>query len=349
MPSLRSGSPISPGSPGSPRPLPEGGASPAPPRTSPTPGIPAPGPEAGIPAPAPHSRLGVWIHAARPLTLPASVSPVLVASAAALGEGRFRPGVFLAALVAAVLIQVGANFANDLFDFKKGADTAARTGPVRVTQAGLLSEREVAAGTAVVLSLAFLVGLYLVWVGGWPILVVGLASLAGAIAYTGGPWPLGYHGLGDLFVFIFFGLVAVVTTYYLHTGEAGLFAFTLAVPVGLIVTNILVVNNLRDIDTDRAAGKRTVAVRIGERATRIQYVLFLVVAYAVPIALGLAGRIGPLGWLPLLSLPLAYRLSRAVLGGTSGAALNRVLKGTGQLLLLFSVLLGLGLVGGRLP
>ncbi|BAS28263.1 1,4-dihydroxy-2-naphthoate prenyltransferase [Limnochorda pilosa] len=269
---------------------------------------------------------------------------MIVASAAALGEGRFRPVVLLAALVAALLIQIGANLANDLFDFKRGADTTERTGPVRVTQAGLLSEREVAAGTAVTLGLAFLVGLYLVWAGGWPILAVGMASIAGAILYTGGPWPLGYHGLGDLFVFIFFGLVAVVTTYYLHTGEAGAVAFTLALPVAFIVTDILVVNNLRDIATDRAAGKRTVAVRIGARATRIQYVLFLAGAYAVPLALGLTGRMGSLFWLPLLSLPLAYRLSRTVLGGSEGPDLNRVLKGTGQLHLLFAILLGLALV-----
>lgn len=281
------------------------------------------------------------------MTLPASISPVIVASALAAGEGLFRLDVFLAALIAALLIQIGANFANDLFDFKKGADTEARTGPTRVTQAGLLSEAQVARGTAVVLGLAFLVGLYLVWVGGWPVLVVGLASIAGAILYTGGPWPLGYHGLGDLFVFIFFGLVAVVTTYYLHTGHVTPLAFTLAVPVGLIVTDILVVNNLRDIATDRAAGKRTLAVRLGDRATRYQYVLFLVVAYLVPLALGFAGRIGPLFWLPLVSLPLAWRLVRTVLEGTQGPALNRVLKGTGQLFLIYALLLGAGLAWPR--
>jgi len=330
MPSLRSGSPTSPSSPASR----EAGG--------PAPGAPPAPPEAGRP---PAWR--IWWMAARPMTLPAAISPVLVASAAAAGEGRFRLGVFLAALTAALLIQIGANFANDLFDFKKGADTEARTGPVRVTQAGWVSEGQMVRATALVLGLAFLVGLFLVWVGGWPVLAVGLASIAGALAYTGGPWPLAYHGLGDLFVFIFFGLVAVVTTYYLHTGQVTALAVALAVPVGLIVTDILVVNNLRDIATDRKAGKRTLAVRLGDRATRYQYVLFLVIAYLVPVGLRLAGWVGAAWWLPALSLPLAWRLARTVLAGTQGPALNRVLKGTGQLHLLYGLLLGASLLWPR--
>ncbi|MBX6343216.1 MAG: 1,4-dihydroxy-2-naphthoate polyprenyltransferase, partial [Thermomicrobiaceae bacterium] len=256
----------------------------------------------------------------------------------------FSPLPFAAALVAALLIQIGTNFANDYFDFHKGADTEQRLGPTRVTQSGLITAAEVKRATYLTFGLALLVGVYLVAVGGWPILVIGLASIACGVAYTGGPWPLGYHGLGDLFVFVFFGLVAVAGSAYLQTGQLTWLALLAAVPVGLLVDNILVVNNLRDLATDRAAGKRTLATRIGERATRAQYALFVAVAFAVPVALALAGAAPWTVLLTWLSLPLAATLVRAVLGGTSGRALNPVLKRTGQLELLFGLLLALGLV-----
>jgi 1,4-dihydroxy-2-naphthoate octaprenyltransferase len=204
----------------------------------------------------------VWLLAARPATLPAAVVPVLVGTAAAVGGGAApRPGPFVGALAAAVLIQVGTNLANDYFDYRKGADTIARLGPTRVTQSGLVAPSTVRAATALTFGLAALIGLYLVWVGGWPILVVGLLSILSGIAYTGGPWPLGYHGLGDLFVFVFFGVVAVTGSAYLQTGQLEPFALLASVPVGMLVTAILVVNNLRDVETDRAAGKRTLADR----------------------------------------------------------------------------------------
>lgn len=299
---------------------------------------------------APPGRLRLWWLAARPATLPAAVAPVLVGTAAGLadlgGAGTLRPLPFLAALVGALLIQVGTNFANDYSDFHRGADTHERMGPTRVTQAGLLTPAQVRRAIGVTFAAAVLVGAYLVWVGGWPIVAIGVASIVCALAYTGGPWPYGYHGLGDVFVFVFFGLVAVCGSAYLQTGAVSRLALLAAVPIGLLVTNILVVNNLRDLPTDRAAGKRTLAVRIGDRATRWQYALIAVVAYAVPAALLATGGTGWWVLLPWLTIPLAVRAVRDVLGGLSGRELNRMLARSGQLQLLYGVLLAAGLILG---
>ena len=290
------------------------------------------------------SRWRVWIMASRLPTLPAAISPVLVGSAAAIASGKFHAGAFGAALIAALLIQIGTNLANDLFDFQKGADTQDRLGPVRVTQAGLIPPRQVAQGMWVCFGLAFLLTLYLIYLGGWPILVIFIGSVAAGILYTGGPWPLGYNGLGDVFAFVFFGVVAVTGTYYLHTGTFDPFSLLLSLPIGLLVTNILVINNLRDIETDRAAGKRTLAVRFGAPAARVQYTVSLLLAYLVPFLLWLAGWIGPFFWLIVLSLPWAVQLMRRVLAGAAGKSLNPVLKASGQLELLFAVLLSIGLM-----
>jgi len=286
----------------------------------------------------------VWFMAARPATLPAAVAPVLVGAAVAFRAAHFRALPFLAALVAAVLIQIGANFANDLFDFRKGADTTERLGPTRVTQSGLVSPRGVAYATALAFGLAALIGLYLVLVGGWPILIVGLASILAAICYTGGPYPLGYHGLGDVFVFVFFGIVAVVGTYYVQAGALSLPAVVAAVPMGLLITAILVVNNVRDIDTDRLAGKRTTAVRMGRRRTRIYYTVLVAGSYLFPVILWLMGAASWLFWLPALTAPLALRLARTVATREDGPSLNKALKGTGVMQLLFGILFSLGLL-----
>ena len=281
-----------------------------------------------------------WLLATRPATLPAAVVPVLVGTAAGVAEGAFRAGPFGAAL----LIQVATNFANDYSDFHRGADTAERLGPTRVTQSGLLSPRQVRRGIIIAFGLAVLLGLYLVWVGGWPILVIGVLSILAGLAYTGGPWPFGYHGLGDLFVFVFFGLVAVTGSAYLQTGRRTVLALAAAVPVGLLVTNILVVNNLRDLPTDRVAGKETLAVRVGARATRLQYAALAVAAYLVPLVLALAERAPRWVLLTWLTLPLAAALVRQVLGGLAGRELNAVLKRTGQLEMAFGILLAAGLL-----
>lgn len=292
----------------------------------------------------PASMRRAWLLAARPATLPAAVVPVFVGTAAAVGEGRFRLGPFVAALAASLLIQVGTNYANDYFDYRKGADAPGRLGPVRLLQAGLAQPGAVLRAALLCFGLAALIGLYLVAVGGWPILLIGVLSIVSGIAYTGGPYPLGYNGLGDLFVFIFFGLVAVTGTYYLHTGAVSALAWWASVPVGLLVTNILLVNNVRDIETDRAVGKRTLAVRIGREASRGQYVLFLAAAYLVPLGMWLGGLVGPFFWLPWLTLPLAYTAARGVLRHTDGPTLNLMLKATGRLHLLYGVLFAASLL-----
>lgn len=285
-----------------------------------------------------------WLLASRPATLPAAAVPVLVGAAAAASEhGVFRPLVFAVTLAAALLIQVGTNFANDYSDFHRGADTADRVGPVRVTQSGLLTPSAVRGGIVAAFALATLLGLYLASVGGWPIIAIGVASLICGLAYTGGPWPFGYHGLGDVFVFVFFGIVAVTGTAYLQAGAWSTFALVAAIPVGLLVTNILVINNLRDQATDVVAGKRTLAVRLGDRATRWQYLAFTALAYVVTAGLALATA-RPWLLLPLASMPLALRLSQRVRAGLAGRELNPLLGQTGRLLVLFGVLLAAGLL-----
>ena len=283
-----------------------------------------------------------WIMASRPRTLTASIVPVVVGTAVAVRDGVFNPWVALAALFSAVMIQIGTNLANDLFDFKKGADTHTRLGPTRVTSARLLTPREVEIGMWVVFGLAAASGLYVIYVGGWPMLVIGVASILAGVAYTAGPFPLGYNGLGDLAVFIFFGLVAVLGTYYAQARAVTLGVLLAAVPVGALATAILVVNNVRDADTDRAAGKRTLAVLLGRGAARAEYAVLLTLAYAAPLALWLLRGASVWALLPLLSLPVAVRLARVVIT-TEGPALNRALAGTAQLLALYGVLFALGI------
>lgn len=284
-----------------------------------------------------------WLLAARPKTLPAAISPVLVGTAMAWSDGHFALFPAFAAAAGALLLQILSNFANDYFDFAKGADTSERLGPTRVMAAGLLSPQAMRKGMVAVVVLAVLDGLYLVRVGGWPILAVGLASLVAAVLYTGGPFPFGYHGLGDLFVFVFFGLVAVAGTYFVQAGALSGVVLVVAVPVGALITAILVVNNLRDIATDARAGKRTLAVLIGARNSRLQYALLLLLAYAAPFSLWLGFERGPTVLLPLLSLPLA--LNRAyILYRATGSALNAQLAATARLSLIYSLLMALGLI-----
>ncbi len=285
----------------------------------------------------------IWLLAARPATLPAAVVPVLVGTGAALHAlHQFNLPVLIPTLLVALLIQIGTNFANDVFDFRRGADTADRLGPLRVTHAGLVSPRQVLTATYITFGLALLIGLYLVTIGGWPILLIGLICLLAGLTYTGGPWPFGYHGLGDLVCFICFGVLAVLGTAYLHRLEITSLDLWASIPVGCLVTAILIVNNLRDIDTDRQTGKMTLAVYLGRRGTRLEYAACVAIAYLVVLWLGSSGMVGPWLWLPLLSLPLGVWLVRFV-GQTEGRPLNRALKRTGQLHLLFGVLIALAL------
>jgi 1,4-dihydroxy-2-naphthoate polyprenyltransferase len=285
-----------------------------------------------------------WLLAARPATLPAAVVPVLVGTAAALDRhaSSYRHAPlwlpFVAALAAAVLIQVGTNFANDAFDHWKSADTEERLGPRRLIQSGIASPGQVFAAALAAFGIAAALGLYLIYLRGWPILVIGGLSILAGLAYTGGPWPFGYHGLGDIVCFIFFGLLAVGGSAYLQIGTMTGLTLAASIPVGLLVTAILVVNNLRDAETDRAAGKRTLAVLLGRRATRLEYALFVVGAYLVPPALWLANAVGPWFWLPWLTIPLGMSTVRTVTRSVEGPTLNRALKRTGQLHLLFGLL-----------
>ncbi|MCX7669936.1 MAG: 1,4-dihydroxy-2-naphthoate polyprenyltransferase, partial [Anaerolineae bacterium] len=285
----------------------------------------------------------VWALAARPRTLPASIAPVIVGAAVAAYEGAFQLPAVLAALLAALFIQIGSNFANDLGDYYRGADRVGRVGPTRVTSAGLLTPRQVQMGMAVVFGVAALCGLYLIALGGWPILVVGVLAILAALAYTLGPAPFGYYGLGDLAVFIFFGLVAVVGTAYVQTQRLTPLALVAAVPMGCLITNILVVNNLRDIETDRAAGKRTLAVLLGRQGARGEYILLLGIAYATPFVLWRGFGLTPWVLLPLFTLPVAVRLARIILT-TEGVALNRALADTARLVIWFAAALAAGIV-----
>lgn len=284
--------------------------------------------------------VSTWLLAARPATLWAAVVPVVVGTAAAQRDGDFRLPVLVLTLAASLLLQIGTNLANDVFDFERGADTGERRGPPRVTQTGLLSPGEVRRGMLATFGAAAVLGLGLAYWGGWPIIVVGALAIVAGVVYTGGPWPTGYHGLGDVFVFTFFGMVAVAGTYYLHTDTLSWPATAAAVPVGFLITAILVVNNLRDIETDARTGKRTLAVRLGGRATRAEYAALIAGAYAVVVAMAAVWS----WWLllPLLSAPVAARVAAPVLGGARAGALNVALKRTAQLQLLFGLLLALG-------
>jgi 1,4-dihydroxy-2-naphthoate octaprenyltransferase len=291
------------------------------------------------------SPLKIWLLAARPRTLPAGVAPVLVGTALAIHEGTFRVGAFVAALLGAMFIQVGANLSNDYSDARRGADTEDRLGPVRVTAGGLVPPKQVLTATYVSFGLAVLCGIYLIIIAGWVILAIGAASIFAGVLYTGGPRPYGYEGLGDVFVFLFFGLVAVTGSYYAQVQRLEWEAFALAVPVGLIAAAILDVNNIRDAPTDARVGKRTIAVRLGRTRARDIYAAEIYVAFLVPLVVFLASDgIGPWVLLTWLALPLAIPLVRTVRQHDDGPTLNAALARTGMLQLGFCVLLSAGLL-----
>jgi 1,4-dihydroxy-2-naphthoate octaprenyltransferase len=284
----------------------------------------------------------LWLLAARPRTLPAAVAPVLVGTALAGTEDVFHPLRFVAALVGSIFIQIGTNLSNDYSDARRGADTEDRLGPVRVTAGGLMPPKRVLVGTYVAFGVAVAAGAYLAAVAGWELLVVGAASIAAGVLYTGGPRPYGYAGLGELFVFLFFGIVAVAGSYFVQTEDLRWEAFALAVPVGLLAAAILVVNNVRDIDTDRRAGKRTLAVKLGRRRAAALYTGMLVAAFAS--LAGIAAGLGPWVFLAFVAAPLAVPLARTVSTRTDGPSLNAALAGTGRLLAVYSLLLSAGVL-----
>jgi len=286
----------------------------------------------------------IWLMAARPRTLPAAVAPVLVGTAWAGFSHVFHPLRFVAALLGAIFIQVGTNLSNDYSDARRGADAEDRLGPVRVTAGGLVPPKQVLVATYVSFGLAVLAGAYLVAVAGWELLLVGAASILAGVLYTGGPRPYGYEGLGEVFVFLFFGIVAVAGSYFVQVKHVNWEAFALAVPVGLLASAILVVNNFRDTDSDRRAGKRTLAVRLGRRRTRMLFAAIVYLAFVLAPATWVFGPTKPWVLLPWLTLPLAAGVVRVVRNRTDGASLNEALGQTGMLQLAFCVLLSAGLL-----
>ena len=285
--------------------------------------------------------------AARVRTLPASIAPVLVGTALAGYYHVFHPLRFIAALVGAVFIQVGTNLSNDYSDARRGADTEDRLGPVRVTAGGLVPPDQVLVATYLSFGVAVLAGAYLVVVAGWQLLLVGAASILAGVLYTGGPRPYGYEGLGELFVFLFFGIVAVAGSFFVQVKHLNWEAFALAVPVGLVAAAILVVNNFRDLDTDRRAGKRTLAVRLGRERTRVMFAAIVYVAYVLSPVTWVFGPLRPWLFLPWLTLPLAAAIVRTVRNRTDGASLNEALARTGMLQLAFCMLLSAGVLLSR--
>jgi 1,4-dihydroxy-2-naphthoate polyprenyltransferase len=284
--------------------------------------------------------------AARPKTLPAAAAPVLLGAGLAAHHGVFAWLPALAALLGALLIQVGTNLGNDYYDFVRGGDTEARVGPTRVTQAGLLEPRQVLRGMILVLAAAFGVGIYLVTVGGLPVVVIGLASLVCAVAYTGGPFPLAYHGLGDLFVFVFFGLIAVGGTYWVQALAWPPDALLMGAGIGALNTAILVANNLRDIESDGAAGKRTLAVRMGRGGTRVEYSLMLVVGAVAPVLGVLLFGWPPVAYMSLGAMLLAAGPLRLVWTVEDPQRLIAALGGTARVVAAYGILLAAGLTWG---
>jgi 1,4-dihydroxy-2-naphthoate octaprenyltransferase len=293
----------------------------------------------------PASRFGIWLAATRPRTLPAAVAPVLVGAAFVWRDGKFSAGATALCLGFALLVQIGTNFANDYYDYVKGADTAARVGPRRAVAAGLVAPVTMRAAMVGVFTAAFVLGLGLLAWGGPALLVIGVASILCGYAYTGGPYPLGYHGLGDVFVFVFFGLVAVSTTYFVQAGTVTLPVALAAVAIGALAANILVVNNYRDVETDAVAGKRTLVVRFGRGFARAQFSGALALALAVPLALALSEH---RYWLllPLVLAPMAWVHVRRLRESKTPAELIALLGDTGKFLALYALLFAAGVVAG---
>lgn len=286
-----------------------------------------------------YSSLKHWIEATRPKTLAAAFIPVLTGAAIAWNHQLFRADTTVIAFFCAFTIQIGTNFANDYFDFVKGADTNERLGFARATATGVISPTAMRNATIITMFIAFIAGLYLVWIGGWEILVIGILSLLFGVLYTGGPYPLGYNGLGDLFVFVFFGIVAVMGTYYVNALEWSPVTFLASIPVGALCVNILVVNNLRDIDQDRAANKRTLGVIFGETALKIEYTSMLVIAYITLIILHMFTPISFWIYLPVVTLFTASRLNRRIWLNTDKRLLNNTLGDTARFMILFGIFL----------
>jgi 1,4-dihydroxy-2-naphthoate octaprenyltransferase len=289
------------------------------------------------------SKFQSWILASRPRTLLAALVPVMVGSALAIYHGIFFPAYSIIALICSVLIQIGTNFTNDLYDYLKGTDTIERKGPLRVLASGLISVKEMKWGIFLVFFTAFLLGLYLVYSVGLIILWIGLVSILAGLAYTAGPFPLAYNGLGDVFVFIFFGIVGTVGTYYLHSQQFTSLAFLISLPVGGLITNILIVNNYRDIDEDKTAGKNTLAVLLGKDFSRYEFVFFILISFFIPFLLHFKYDFNIWIFLPYITLPIAITLVKMIYALT-GTQLNKTLELSAKFSALYGLLLSIGIV-----
>ncbi len=284
-----------------------------------------------------------WILASRPKTLPAAIVPVLVGSALAYSDESLKVLPAIVTLICSLLIQIATNFTNDLFDFLKGTDKKDRSGPTRVVVAGLITPNEMKYAVIFTFGLAFILGLYLVSIGGWLILIIGIISILAGLAYTAGPYPLAYNGLGDIFVFIFFGLIGTVGTYYVQTTQISPLAFWSSIPVGALITNILVVNNYRDTDEDKVSGKRTLSVIFGKRFARLQYVFFMIISYLILIVVYFTFKQEVWIFLPLLTFPLSLKLIKMIYT-LEGKELNKTLELTAKLSAIYAVLFSIGIL-----
>lgn len=289
------------------------------------------------------SKFDAWILASRPRTLLAAIVPVVVGTAIAIHNNKFDYVASIFALLCSLLIQIGTNFTNDLFDFLKGTDKKERLGPARAVASGMLSISEMKTGVVFAFGLAFLLGLYLVYSAGWNVLLIGAASILAGIAYTAGPFPLAYNGLGDIFVFLFFGFVGTVGTYYVQAHEVSTLVFWASVPVGALITNVLVINNFRDRDEDKENGKNTLAVILGARFAQIQYLVFLIISYAVLFLVYITFKQSFFVFLPLLSLPLSIKLVRMIYT-LKGKDLNKTLELTAKLSGIYGLLFAIGIL-----
>ncbi|OGU99731.1 MAG: 1,4-dihydroxy-2-naphthoate octaprenyltransferase [Ignavibacteria bacterium RIFOXYC2_FULL_35_16] len=289
------------------------------------------------------TKIDSWIIASRPRTLLAAFVPVMVGSAVAFNEGKLKIILSLSALLCSLLIQVGTNFTNDLYDFLKGSDTTKRKGPRRVLASGLISVGEMKTAIVLTFLTAFLIGLFLVYHGGFVILVIGILSILAGLAYTAGPYPLAYNALGDIFVFMFFGIIGTVGTYYLHTNDLSIVSFISSIPVGALVTNILVVNNYRDIEEDKTAGKKTLAVKLGKNFTLYQFTFLIVLSFLVPLLLFAFFNASIWIFLPYLTLPIAYKVI-SMIYTLNGTQLNSTLELTARLSAIYGLLFSAGII-----
>lgn len=290
-----------------------------------------------------YTKIESWFLAARPKTLLAAVVPVMVGSSLAIYSGYFFLSYSIVALLCSVLIQIGTNYTNDLYDYLKGSDTKERKGPLRMLSAGLISVNEMKLGILIVFLITFLSGLYLVYTAGWIVLVIGIISIIAGLAYTAGPFPLAYNGLGDVFVFLFFGIVGTIGTYYLHHQEFTLLSFLVSLPVGAVITNILIVNNFRDIEEDRSAGKITLAVIFGNTFSKIEFNLLLLISFVIPLLLFIYYNFSYWIFLPYLSLPVAILLIK-MLNEYKGTELNKTLELTAKFSALYGLLFSIGII-----